>query len=555
MKKFSKIDKIDLNDGQPKTFEETLRGVFEDNISIKIKGENSSLDNAELSIDGKEKFFTIIENLVKVKELKKEAQVLETVKINTLKNYDLNWINEQIENINASTEKLYESIKGELSNINYSHVENNVKAINETWTSKHFDKDDEDFNDEEYIKSFEYFVETYINGQFGQLRKMLKDIVANDQIDELVDYLEEDGYQEIIKWVAKNSASSEKKATLVGEKKKEKDLSVPEKNQLKIAKKTLKMSDDGAKIMGGMDKKEARDFLKKIGYTEKEIGKLEESKKEEDKINSEKEFRQYANVLLKKAHGKDFDEDKATELIDDLVKEIIKKDHKWSEAIGILKQSLNESHDDETTTEPQIEDENKSYMNSFDYFAETYINGQFSQLRDISKNIITEGRLDELLSYLEENGYNEMINWVAKNANKSEAKKEDSINSEKEFRQYANVLLKSAHGKDFDEDEATQLIDDLIKKVTNNEYTWSDAVGILKNSLNENKVNEMLYSHTKFRFFDGKRFHYFKSLDIVPKSFEKDVFKKGKMDLMINDKVITHLDIDKMADEIYVYDA
>lgn len=35
------------------------------------------------------------------------------------------------------------------------------------------------------------------------------------------------------------------------------------KRQIDIAKKTLKMSDAGAKIMGGMTKEEAREILKK----------------------------------------------------------------------------------------------------------------------------------------------------------------------------------------------------------------------------------------------------------------------------------------------------
>jgi thermostable 8-oxoguanine DNA glycosylase len=51
-------------------------------------------------------------------------------------------------------------------------------------------------------------------------------------------------------------------------------LSVPEKHQEKIAKDTLKMSDVGANIMGGMNKKEAVEFLKSIGYTDNEIKKL-----------------------------------------------------------------------------------------------------------------------------------------------------------------------------------------------------------------------------------------------------------------------------------------
>lgn len=41
-------------------------------------------------------------------------------------------------------------------------------------------------------------------------------------------------------------------------------LSVPEKHQLKIARSTLKMSDIGARIMGGMTKDEARDIIKRL---------------------------------------------------------------------------------------------------------------------------------------------------------------------------------------------------------------------------------------------------------------------------------------------------
>lgn len=55
---------------------------------------------------------------------------------------------------------------------------------------------------------------------------------------------------------------------------KKKKLSVPEKHQERIAKDTLKMSDVMADVMGGMNKKEAKDFLKSIGYTDNEIKKL-----------------------------------------------------------------------------------------------------------------------------------------------------------------------------------------------------------------------------------------------------------------------------------------
>lgn len=52
-------------------------------------------------------------------------------------------------------------------------------------------------------------------------------------------------------------------------------LSVPEQHQKAIALKTLKMNDAMAKVMGGMSKEEAREFLKGIGYTDRQIEKIE----------------------------------------------------------------------------------------------------------------------------------------------------------------------------------------------------------------------------------------------------------------------------------------
>lgn len=44
----------------------------------------------------------------------------------------------------------------------------------------------------------------------------------------------------------------------------EKQLSVFDKHQLKIARDTLKMSDVGARIMGGMTKDEAREIINRF---------------------------------------------------------------------------------------------------------------------------------------------------------------------------------------------------------------------------------------------------------------------------------------------------
>ena len=42
-------------------------------------------------------------------------------------------------------------------------------------------------------------------------------------------------------------------------------LTVPQKHQKAIAIRTLRMNDVGVMIMGGMNKEEARDFLRSIG--------------------------------------------------------------------------------------------------------------------------------------------------------------------------------------------------------------------------------------------------------------------------------------------------
>jgi len=64
------------------------------------------------------------------------------------------------------------------------------------------------------------------------------------------------------------------------------ELDVFQKHQKAIAIKTLKYSDQGAFIMGGMTKDEARKFLKSIGYSDNQIKKLEESKLTENSLRT-----------------------------------------------------------------------------------------------------------------------------------------------------------------------------------------------------------------------------------------------------------------------------
>jgi hypothetical protein len=74
----------------------------------------------------------------------------------------------------------------------------------------------------------------------------------------------------------------------------------------------------------------------------------ENSEMSSDKINSEEEFREYATTVLKKAHGDDYDTDKADYMIKGLVNMTKASDEEnWGDAIGILQQSLDESSLDE----------------------------------------------------------------------------------------------------------------------------------------------------------------------------------------------------------------
>ena len=56
---------------------------------------------------------------------------------------------------------------------------------------------------------------------------------------------------------------------------KNKPLDTFQRHQKRIALDTLRMTDVGASIMGGMDKPAARDFLRSIGYAPAQIAKLE----------------------------------------------------------------------------------------------------------------------------------------------------------------------------------------------------------------------------------------------------------------------------------------
>ena len=72
---------------------------------------------------------------------------------------------------------------------------------------------------------------------------------------------------------------------------------VPEGHQIKIAKSTLRMSDVGALVMGGMDKPTARAILKKHGLYTREVKRI-------DEIRENPRRQRRANPARKKARRK-----------------------------------------------------------------------------------------------------------------------------------------------------------------------------------------------------------------------------------------------------------
>jgi hypothetical protein len=74
------------------------------------------------------------------------------------------------------------------------------------------------------------------------------------------------GAKPIVEWQQDDMSTRSAKKTA---------LTIPEQHQKKIALDTLKMSDMGASIMGGMTKEEAREFLRTIGYSEERIKRIE----------------------------------------------------------------------------------------------------------------------------------------------------------------------------------------------------------------------------------------------------------------------------------------
>ena len=101
-----------------------------------------------------------------------------------------------------------------------------------------------------------------------------------------------------------------------------------------------KLKEFGAKSILDLTEDQLEEFNKYV-KTIKEAIKKGEGKKinEEEKVKDEKSFREYAESVLKKAHGDKYDEKIANKVIDGIVSKV-GKDGDWGEAVGRLTSGL-----------------------------------------------------------------------------------------------------------------------------------------------------------------------------------------------------------------------
>lgn len=97
---------------------------------------------------------------------------------------------------------------------------------------------------------------------------------------------------------------------------------------------------------------------------------------------------------------------------------------------------------------------------------------EIKRLVNLALDITNNGDVIELLNKLNE----------AKDTEKSADDGDGEVETEAEFRAYAQKLLKKGHGDKYDADKAKKMIDDLVKKHGSDDK-WGDAVGVIQNAM------------------------------------------------------------------------
>lgn len=161
--------------------------------------------------------------------------------------------------------------------------------------------------------------------------------------------------------------------------------------------------------------------------------------------------------------------------------------------MSTLLERMNESLEAVTLVEKK-ESEKKDYDHMKKVMAEYKKKVDEKEYDDMDGEVdkMTEEKYKEMkekcASYDKDQKTNESLNDRIKNVvSLNESKGDDGdgkIENEAEFKSSAKKILKKAHGDDYDEDEANEMIASLIKKY-GKDGDWSDAIGVVQNSLGD----------------------------------------------------------------------
>jgi len=98
MKKFSYLkESVEQKYELKESLKNDIYSIIEESLSIKILNEES-LDK-DIIINGKEELVEKIKTLIENKMIKERVLTLEHVKANVYRNFDMNWLNEQIDTL------------------------------------------------------------------------------------------------------------------------------------------------------------------------------------------------------------------------------------------------------------------------------------------------------------------------------------------------------------------------------------------------------------------------------------------------------------------------
>lgn len=145
--------------------------------------------------------------------------------------------------------------------------------------------------------------------------------------------------------------------------------------------------------------------MKSLNQKLNESFEIAEEVNEGKKINNEKEFRSYAETVLKKAHGDGYDEKKAKSTMDGIVKDV---DGDWGAAVGKLTSGLGEDVEDLDEEDEDELNEGKEINNEKEFrsWGETVLKKAFGDDYDEKK---AKSTLDGLVKDVEGDEWGEAV--------------------------------------------------------------------------------------------------------------------------------------------------